>query len=81
LALPPSLQRNEVAHRKAQVKAAERDTCVSVLVREFLSALAGEEGQAERRKRLQAEVLALIRRFRAADRLDRGSAHRRRALP
>jgi plasmid stability protein len=70
----------EDIYRKARVKAAERDTSVSALVREFLSALAGEESEIERRKRLQAETLASIRHFRAGDRLDRESVHRRRAL-
>ena len=70
----------EDVYRKARVKAAERDTSVSALVREFLSALAGEESEVERRKRLQAETLASIRRFRAGDRLDRELVHRRRAL-
>jgi hypothetical protein len=71
---------SEDAYRKARMKAAERDTSVSALVREFLSTLGGEEGEVERRKRLQAETLASIRRFRAGGRLDRESVHRRRAL-
>ena len=66
-------------YRKARIKAAERDVSVSALVREFLLSLGQEETDGERRKRLQAEVLATIRRFRASDRLGRGEAHRRDA--
>jgi len=65
-------------YRRARVRAAERDTSVSALVREFLEGL--EEGSTdfEARCRLQDEVMASIRRFRAGDRLRRDDAHRRR---
>jgi hypothetical protein len=53
---------------------------VSALVREFLAGLAGEESDFERRKRLQAEVLISVKRFRAGDRLRREALHERRAL-
>ncbi len=68
------------SYRRARVKAAERDTSVSALVREFLEALGEEESDFERRKRLQDEVLATIEDFRAGDRLTRAEAHDRRAL-
>ena len=42
--------------------------------------LAEEESDFERRKRLQKEVLASVRRFRAADRLNREAIHDRNAL-
>jgi len=67
-------------YRRARVKAAERDTSLSALVREFLLELGGEETDFERRKRLQDEVLASIGSFRAADRLSRDRVHGRRAL-
>jgi plasmid stability protein len=70
----------EDVYRRARIKAAERDTSVSALVREFLSKLAEEESDCERRKRLQKEVLASVRRFRAADRLNREAIHDRNAL-
>lgn len=70
----------EDVYRRARIKAAERDTSVSALVREFLSKLAEEESDFERRKRLQKEVLASVRRFRAADRLNREAIHDRNAL-
>ena len=67
-------------YRRARIKAAERDTSVTALVREFLMKLGEEESDFERRKRLQDEVLASVRNFSAADRMARGDAHRRRAL-
>ena len=70
----------EPVYRRARVRAAERDTSVSALVREFLMKLGNEESDFERRKRLQDEVLASVRSFSAGDRLARPEAHRRRAL-
>jgi predicted CopG family antitoxin len=70
----------EDVYRRARIKAAERDTSVSALVRQFLMSLGEQETDYERRKRLQAEVLASIRRFRAGDRLGREESHRRNAL-
>lgn len=68
------------AYRRARVKAAERDTSVSALVRAFLEQLGTEESDFERRKRMQSEVLTSIKSFRAGDRLRRDAAHDRRAL-
>lgn len=67
-------------YRRARIKAAERDTSVSALVREFLSALANDESDFERRKRLQDEVIASIRGFSASDRLARDEIHDRNAV-
>ena len=67
-------------YRRARVKAAERDTSVSALVREFLNSLGEQESDFERRKRLQSEVLDSIDKFRAADRLSRNKVHERDAL-
>ena len=67
-------------YRRARVRAAARDTSVSALVRDFLAGLGNEEPEFERRKRLQAEVLASIRRFRAGGRLRRDEVHDRDAL-
>jgi Arc/MetJ-type ribon-helix-helix transcriptional regulator len=64
-------------HRQARIKAAERDTSVSALVREFLISLGGEESDFERRKRLQDEALGTIRSFAASDRLKRDEVHAR----
>jgi plasmid stability protein len=70
----------EDIYRRARVKAAERDSSVSALVREFLRSLGDQESDFEKGKRLQDEVLATIRRFRAGDRLTRDAVHRRRAV-
>ena len=70
----------EEIYRQARIKAAERDTSLSALVREFLVKLGEEESDFERRKRLQQEVLASIKSFRAGDRLSRRQVHDRHAL-
>ncbi len=67
-------------YREARIRAAERDTSLSALVRDFLVSLGEEETDFERRKRLQDEVLASIGAFRAGDRLGRDETHDRRAL-
>ena len=70
----------EDLYRCARIHAAERDTSVSALVREFLMKLGSEESDFERRKRLQNEALASVKRFRAGDRLKRDAIHDRHAL-
>lgn len=67
-------------YRKAKVRAAELDSSVSALVRDFLVELAAEESDFDRRLRLQDEVLASVKSFRAGERLTRDQAHDRRAL-
>jgi predicted CopG family antitoxin len=67
-------------YRQARRKAAERDTSVSAIVREFLMRLGQEESDYERRKRLQSEVLASLGSFRAGDRLTRDTVHGRHGL-
>jgi predicted CopG family antitoxin len=71
---------SEEVYRRACVKAAERDTSVSALVKQFLAGLGGEESDLEKGKRLEEEVLATIRRIRGGHRLTRDAVHRRRAL-
>lgn len=70
----------ERVYRRARVKAAQQDASVSALVREFLTRLASEESDFDRRKRLQDETLATIRGFSASDRLTRDDVHERDAL-
>jgi plasmid stability protein len=67
-------------YRRARIRAAERDTSVSALVRDFLARLGQKESDFERRRRLQKEVPATVRRFRAGDRLSREQVHDRNAL-
>ncbi len=71
---------SEDVYRKARIKAAEQDTSVSALVRDFLNSLAAEGSDFERRRRLQDEVLETVESFRARDRLSRDELHDRDAL-
>jgi len=71
---------SDEVYRRARIRAAERDTSLTALVREFLLSLGGEESDFETRKRLQQQVLASVRNFRAGDRLPRSQAHDRNAL-
>ena len=65
---------------KARIKAAERDTSVSALVRGFLAGLGRREADFERRRRLQQDVVRTIKFFRSGDRLSREEAHNRHAF-
>lgn len=71
---------DEEVHRRARIKAAERDTSVSAVVRELLIAWTGEETDFDRRKRLQGETLKSIRSFSAKHRLSRDEVHSRDSL-
>ena len=71
---------SEDVYRKARIKAAELDTSVSALVRDFLNSLSSEESDFERRRGLQDEVFATIESFRVRDRLGRDDLHDRDAL-
>jgi hypothetical protein len=68
---------DEETYRRARMKAAERDTSVSALVKRFLTDLAASETDAERLKREERALRDRIGRFRAADRLPREDVHRR----
>ena len=48
-------------------------------MKDLLTEITGEESDFERRKRLQNEVIASIRKFRAGDRLTREEIHGRAA--
>ncbi|MCW5745977.1 MAG: hypothetical protein KIT36_07245 [Alphaproteobacteria bacterium] len=69
---------DDATYRRARIKAAERETSLSALVRQFLIDLASAESEPERLKRQEAELRASIRSFRAADRLSRDDLHARR---
>ncbi len=81
---------DEETHRLARIRAAELDTSVSALVREYLRSLAGSispvEGEtaAERRRRRIRDALADIhlnhRGFRAADTLSREELYDRQRI-
>jgi len=67
-------------YRRARIRAAERDTSVSALVREFLERLDTGAADFERRRKLQDEVVKSLGRFRGGDRLQRDELHERDAL-
>jgi predicted CopG family antitoxin len=64
-------------YRRARMKAAEEDTSVSALVRQFLSDLAETETEAEKLRREEAVLRASVKQFRAADRIARDDLHQR----
>jgi plasmid stability protein len=64
-------------YRRARVAAAEQDTSVSALVRQFLADIAAKETERERLKREEVALRNTIRSFRAADRLSRDDIHAR----
>lgn len=74
---------DETYHR-ARVRAAERRTSLSAVVRRHLIELAGEETETERLKRQEAEIIAGLRKrhsdFSAGNRLTRDEIHDRHAL-
>jgi predicted CopG family antitoxin len=69
---------DEEIYRRARIKAAERDTSVSALVKRFLAELVADESDVERLKREERELRERIRSFRAADHLPRDDVHKRR---
>ncbi len=69
---------DEETYRRARIKAAERDTSVSALVRQFLTQLAAEESDPERLLREEHELRARVRKFSASDRLSRDELYDRR---
>lgn len=64
-------------YRRARVKAAERDTSVSALVRQFLVDLASEGSEFERLKRLEETLRKQITDFDGSNRLSRDEVHDR----
>jgi hypothetical protein len=70
----------EDAYRKARILAAEQDMSLSALVRDLLMKAGSKDADFERRRALQARVLASIERFQAKDRLSREEVHDRDAL-
>jgi phage shock protein A len=68
---------DDETYRRARMKAAERDTSVSALVKHFLSELARNESDAERLKREERALRERITNFRAGDRQPREDLHGR----
>lgn len=65
------------AYRRARVLAAERNTSVSALVRDYLAGLGQERETHERLLALERELRGRVRRFRGGDRLERARLHER----
>jgi plasmid stability protein len=68
---------DDETYRRARVKAAEANTSVSALVKQYLTQLAVGESRFERLMRLEEETRAQIKNFRAGDRLTRDEVHER----
>jgi len=64
-------------YRRARMKAAERDTSISALVKSFLVEFSSEEPEARRLEREERELRGRIRAFTAGSRLTRDQAHGR----
>ena len=71
---------DDETYRRARVRAAELDTSVSAVVREYLVEFAGGQTDFERRRKLQERALGSIEAFRAGERLSREALHDRDAL-
>jgi hypothetical protein len=65
-------------YRRARIIAAERETSVSALVKQFLTELASGESEFERLKRLEEETRAKITSFSASENLPRDELYDRR---
>jgi predicted transcriptional regulator len=65
-------------YRRARIIAAERDTSVSALVKQFLTELASDESEFERLKREERELRERVTNFSGSDRLRRDEIHNRR---
>jgi hypothetical protein len=68
---------DDETYRRARIKAAERETSVSGLVKRFLTDLASGESDTDRLRREERELRERISTFRAKDRLSRDDVHRR----
>jgi plasmid stability protein len=73
---------DDETYRRARIKAAERDTSVSAMVRDFLNGIAIEETEHDRFQRLAREEKELRKQVppgvSAADRLSRDELYERR---
>lgn len=70
---------DEETYRRARIIAAQRDTSVSALVKEFLRELGSGESEIERMKREERALREQIAAFDASDRLSRDDLHDRKA--
>jgi plasmid stability protein len=68
---------DDETYRRARIKAAENDTSVSAMVREYLTGIANSETEFERLKQKEAALRSKVRGYRASDRLSRDELHER----
>ena len=68
---------DDETYRRARMKAAEKDTSVSAMVRGFLVEVAQGESEFERLTKLEEEIRAGIKGFRAGDSLPRDELYKR----
>ncbi len=66
---------DDETYKRARVAAAERDTSVSALVKNYLDQLASYETESERLKRKEREIRSQISAFTASDKLSRDELH------
>jgi hypothetical protein len=69
---------DDEVYRRARIKAAERDTSVSALVRQFLVDLAQDGSEFERLERLEGVLREQITDFDGSNRLSRDQIHERK---
>lgn len=69
---------DDETYRRARIRAAERETSVSALVKQFLTQLAAQESDPERLLREERELRARVTKFSASDRLSRDELYERR---
>jgi len=69
---------DDETYRRARVRAAERDTSVSALVKQFLSNLVSDESEFDRLVRDERAIRRRIRDFSAGERLSRDALYERR---
>jgi len=69
---------DDETYRRARMAAAQRDTSVSALVKQFLTELASGETEFKRLRREERELREQITDFSASDRLSRDEVHDRR---
>jgi len=68
---------DDETYRIARIRAAERETSISALVRQFLTGLAAGESATDRLLNEERELRKRVQQFRAADRLTREAIHER----
>ena len=68
---------DDETYRRARVRAAEQDTSVSALVREFLQQVAAGESETESLKRQECMLRQQVKNFSGGNRLSRDAVHGR----